>query len=80
MASLDSTLKAIHLGCSANVFTMTNGRRFQLIPSMKALPSVVDNALAPSSIATLIAAAKRLGYCFATTELPVICAALRVRF
>lgn len=74
------TLLAIHLGCSADLFRMVHAGTIEIISSSKSLPSVAENSSNTEAVTTILAAAKRLGYCFATLEFSVICAALRVRF
>lgn len=74
------TLQAIHLGCSANLFRMVHASGIELTASSKSLPSTVVNSTNSEAVTTILAAAKRLGYCFANTDFSVICAALRVRF
>jgi hypothetical protein len=74
------TLQAIHLGCSADLFKLVHANGIELVASSKSLPSAAENLSNTEAVTTILAAAKRLGYCFATTEFSVICTALRVRF
>lgn len=80
MTMATHTFQAIHLGCSAGLVRLARDRSIQLFPGPKSLPSEVDNSQTVESVHVLFAAAKRLGYCFATTEFAVICAVLRARF
>ena len=80
MAMTSHTFSAIHLGCSSGIIRMSVSPRVQLFPIVKSLPAEVDSPKTIESVRTIFAAAKRLGYCFATTDLAVVCAALRVRF
>jgi hypothetical protein len=80
MATAAESFIAIHLGCSVKLFRLTQEQRPQLFPLTKSLPREIDGPETIDSVRGILAAAKRLGYCFATTDLSVICSALRVRF
>ncbi len=74
------TFQAIHLACSADLLKMVHNGGIELVASLNSLPSAAENPGNTEAVTTILAAAKRLGYCFATTEFSVICATLRVRF
>lgn len=77
---LPRTLEAIHLACSARLLKMVNDKSIELFPTLKSLPSAVETTHTQEGVRVILGAAKRLGYCFASTELSVVCTLLRVRF
>lgn len=80
MATAERTIESVHLACSSGLLEMSTEPTFQLFGTMKALPTSVAGRNATDSVRTIFAAAKRVGYCFATTDFQSICSLLRVRF
>jgi hypothetical protein len=74
------TFEAVHLGCSSRIIRLARERHTELFRVMKAMPQTVAGSEAIEPVRLVLAASKRLGYCFATTDFPAICGILRVRF
>jgi hypothetical protein len=73
------TFTAIHLGCSSELFRLLKADAIEIMPNVKGLPSFLSSTQIPESVNTILAAAKRLGYCFATNDLAIVMTLLRVR-
>jgi len=73
------TFRAIHLGCSTKLFRLVKTDKLEIFPLLRSLPGILHSNQVPQSVTTILAAAKRLGYCFATTELPTVTTLLRAR-
>jgi hypothetical protein len=74
------TLAAIHFGCSARILYLERSPEFRVCSAIIAKPQGVFGPKAPDQVKQILKAADRLGYCFATTDFAVMCAALRISF
>ncbi|OMF08728.1 hypothetical protein BK131_25635 [Paenibacillus amylolyticus] len=71
----DLTFRSINLCLSANVVVLVKDK-YKFLPLRNKVPYYKHN----EDIHKMLAAAKRLGYWFATNELNQLCALLKVRF
>jgi hypothetical protein len=69
------TFRSINVCCSAKIVFLDK-ERYEFIPVRSKIPDYKHN----ESIHKMLAAAKRLGFWFATNELNQLCALLKVRF
>ena len=76
----DRTLSSIHFGVSVGLLVFQKQPEFQICAAVIRKPSNPLGSSASDEAKRIIKAADRLGYCFATTDFPIICASLRVSF
>lgn len=78
--SFERTMKSIHLGTSAKVLFFVQYPEFRICSSIIARPGESFGTKAPPDTKLILKAADRIGYCLASTEFPLVCTALRIRF
>lgn len=78
--SFARSTNAIHLGASTKVLHIEKAPEFRVCASIFNRPGTTFGKRASKEIKQILQAADRIGYCLATTEFPLVCAALRISF
>lgn len=78
--SFERSMKAIHFGASTRILYIEQAAEFRVCASVFDRPGTTFGKKASKETRHILQAADRIGFCLATTEFPLVCAALRISF
>lgn len=78
--SSERSMRTIHFGASTKILFIEKKPEFRVCASIFDRPGTTFGKKGSKEVKQLLQAADRIGYCLATTEFPLVCAALRISF